>query len=197
MRQKRGFTLIEMTVVLVVLVLFAALITPNVITMQSRQQRREADGQILNLARQGRESAIESGFTYAMMYDSAKTAFVLKKEPPPQDAGSVAGTLPTPAPRPLANVQSVSDLQQVQAFNLPSGVEASKFVANDDSVDGGSWIVHFYADGTSDGGGVEITQSQAIQAIQVTKDGFSSIIQGSLPESTEQIWTAGTYAQQD
>jgi type II secretory pathway pseudopilin PulG len=189
--------LIEVTVMLVVIVLFAALIVPHVVNMVSAQKRRESYGDVLDLAKQARDGAVESGLTYALTYDPAKSEFDLKKEPAPQDANTIAGTLPTPAARPLANVQSVSDLEQVSNYDLPSQVQASKFVAIDDAVDGASWIVHFYPDGTSDGGGVELSEGgTTTQSIQVDKSGISTLVDGSLPDSTEQLWQAGTYAAQ-
>jgi prepilin-type N-terminal cleavage/methylation domain-containing protein len=195
MKRGRGFTLVEMTVVLVVLVVMVSLIAPNIFSMQSAQAQRSSYGKALDFARQAREDAIESGTTYALAYDPSKSQFLIKRQAPPDSSATSAGNLPPPAPRPLANVQSVSDLQDVTSLQLPEGVEANKFQAQDNSVDPSSWLVHFYPDGTSDGGGVEIARGQAIDSLQVTQDGLPTLVEGELPDASEQQWQAGTYAQ--
>ena len=83
----------------------------------------------------------------------------------------------------------------MKSFQLPSGLEASNFRSQDNNVDPGSWLIHFYPDGTSDSGGVEIARGQEQNSLQVTNDGFPSLISGPLPDTSDQQWTAGTYAQ--
>jgi prepilin-type N-terminal cleavage/methylation domain-containing protein len=195
-KRKRGYTLIEISVVLVVLVVFSALIVPNVIRMGPQQQQRALYGSLLDFARQARQGAIETGQTYALAFDSAKSEFVMRREPSSTAATQSNTTLPAPAGRPLANVQSVSDLEDVKDLPLPSGIQANSFRVGTDSPDASSWLIHFYPDGTSDAGGVELTPGGTnYKSLVITADGLASVVDGSLPDPSDQTWTAGTYAQ--
>lgn len=186
-----------MSVVMVVLVLFASLILPNVVRMGPAQQQRAIYGALLDFARQARQNAIQNGLTYALTYDSAKSQFVMRRQPPPTDAAQGTGSVPQPSGRPLSNVQSVSDLEQVKTLDLPTGVQASTFRVGTDSTDPSSWLIHFYPDGTSDAGGVDLTPGGTVhKSLQITKDGIPSLIDGQLPDPTEQSWPAGSYAPQ-
>jgi type II secretory pathway pseudopilin PulG len=198
MRRHRGFTLIEMSVIVVVLMLFAALIVPNVIKMGPAQQQRAIYGALVDLVRKAREDAIENGTTYALAYDGSKSAFVLKKQPAsPDQTASSTGNLPQPENRPLSNVQSVSDLEDVTSLVLPAGIQANTFRVGTEGTDPGSWLLHFYPDGTSEGGGVELTPGgNVFKSVEVTKNGIPSLVDGPLPDPSEEKWTAGTYAQQ-
>lgn len=187
--------MIEITVVLVVIVVMASLITPRVITMRSQQEQRAAFGQLLDFTRSARGKAIEDGVTYALAYDGSKSQFVMKKEPPPDQAAAVSGTIPAPVQRPLANVQSASDMQDVTTLQMPDGISPTKFVVQQNSVDPSSFLLHFYPDGTSDGGGVEITRGTDTNSLQVTQEGYPTMMTGPLPDTTEQEWPAGTYVQ--
>src|SRR5579862_9146202 len=138
MRRHRGFTLIEMSVILVVLLVFVALISPNIVKMGPAQQQRAIYGTLVDLARSAREGAIENGTTYALAYDGTKSAFVLKRQPANPDQATTTGNLPQPEDRPLTNIQSVSDLEDVKSVALPSGIQTNTFRVGTDSTDPGS-----------------------------------------------------------
>ncbi|HWD37549.1 MAG TPA: prepilin-type N-terminal cleavage/methylation domain-containing protein [Fimbriimonas sp.] len=193
-RGQGGFTLVEISVVLVVLVLFASMIIPNVITMQKGYSRQSTYGALLDFAREARLNAINQKTTYALTYDSAQTQVVMKKEPP-QDMTTNANNIATPVNRPLASVQSSADLQQVKTMDLANPIKLDSFRVGNNTVDAGSWVIHFYADGSSDGGGAEIDENGLMQSLLIDKNGIPSIAAGQLPQTTDQVWQAGTYAQ--
>lgn len=181
---------------LFVLVLFAALIAPNLVSMRSAQERRGAYGQVSDLVQEARLDAVNDNATYALTWDAQASSFDLKKEPPnQQNSASSNSSMAVPEPRPLQGSQSISDFQQVKALALPSPLKADTFRVATQVSDPGSWAIHFYPDGSSDGGGVEIVDGTGRKSLVVDRYGLSKLSDGPLPDPNDQKWTAGTYAQ--
>ena len=189
----KAFTLVEMTVVLLVIVLFAFLVMPNLLTQKTAVARRAAYGKVLDMARTARTRAINEDTTYALAFDSGKSELRLVRQPLAQDTNS-SSSLPNPEQRPLTNIQSVNDYEQVDTYDLPSGIQGQKFRSGESDTDPGSWLLHFYPDGTSDSGGLELNEGGMPSTIMVDQYGMSTFTKNAqLPDVCELNWTAGTY----
>jgi hypothetical protein len=181
--------------VLFVLVLFAALVVPNLISMRQGQQTRAAYGQIMDLISEARLSSVGGDSTYAITWDSGTSQFDLKKEPPNQQDASSNSAIPQPEARPMQTTTSVDQFDQVKALSIPPALKPDTFRAGTSTSDPSSWAIHFYPDGTSDGGGFQISAGSNIQSVLVDKYGLGTLQPGQLPDTTDQVWTAGSYAQ--
>jgi len=189
----KAFTLIEMTLVILIITLFAALIAPNIINEKTAEAKRESFGRVQDMFRLARVRAIQQDRTFAIAYDSGKSEFRLVREPEPQ-TNNTGSNVASPTPRPLSQVQSVGDYEQIETFDLPSGITATEFRSGLNDTDSGSWLLHFYPDGTADTGGVTLNQGQTPNAIQVDQYGMSTFMQGqNLQDPTQLNWPAGTY----
>jgi Tfp pilus assembly protein FimT len=180
--------------VLLVLILFASLIVPNLVSMRDGQRKRAAYGQVTDLISEARLSAVGSDVTYAITWDSGTSQFDLKKEPPNDNTNS-SGTIPNPEPRPMQTATTTEQFDQVKSVTLPSPLRVDGFRAGSNNSDPGSWAIHFYPDGTSDGGGFQINAGSDIQSVLIDKYGLATQKAGMLPDISEQTWTAGTYDQ--
>jgi len=78
---RRAFTLVEVTVIVTVIAIIAALAVPQVVAMARGRERDEQYNDILRLAQLGREAAIRNGQTYVLTIgDSAGSMLTLAPE---------------------------------------------------------------------------------------------------------------------
>jgi type II secretory pathway pseudopilin PulG len=183
-----------MIVVLFVLVIFASLIAPNLVSQRDGQRRRAAYGQVLDLISEARLSAVGNDSTYAITWDSGASQFDLKKEPPNQDSDN-SSSIPSPESRPLQTATNIGEFEQVKALTIPSPLQPEAFRIGDNNSDPGSWAIHFYPDGTSDGGGFQIAAGNDVKSVLIDRYGLATQTNAPLPDPTDVVWPAGTYDQ--
>ncbi len=97
-------------------------------------------------------------------------------------------------------VQTVStstvDGRLVRTVTPPDGVQATRFVLAGNDVSDADWIVNFYADGTADSAGVEITANGAIYSMSIDPHQGRGLLSSSeLPDATVDRWPAGDNVQ--
>jgi prepilin-type N-terminal cleavage/methylation domain-containing protein len=164
---RRGFTLVECTVVLTVLVLVAALISPSLIGMRASSDRRTTISGIRRIAETARVRAIQTGTTTQVIYDeSAKELQVQDVD----DQGSATTAITVP---------------------LLAGVEPQKFELQSKESNASDFKLAFTPDGKSVSGGIEFQDF----SIFVDSNGFSQFLTGSLPDPTDRQWQAGDLEQ--
>jgi len=167
---KRGFTLIELMVVIAVLSLMAALVVPNLIARERSQAARDFFSALPRLAAQARLSAIQQQATTRMTYDSASRRIVVELEPVGPEEGRELASAP-----------------------VPDGIEPGNMRTGNENSGSSDWQLRFYADGRSDGGGAEWNDAGRQRALIVDRDGISRMLEGNLPEAREERWPAGDY----
>jgi prepilin-type N-terminal cleavage/methylation domain-containing protein len=140
---RRAFTMIEMTVVILILALLAASIMPNVVSALDSNRRRNYRLSVPRLAGEAHNYAVQRGVTVTMRTNT-------------EDAFEIATTTD-------GEEQTIRTLQPV------AGVEVDSLLAADGSDPGSDWMVNFYPDGTSDGAVIELSDSGAIYRYQVLK----------------------------
>ena len=206
--RRNGYTLIEMMVIVVLLALFSALIAPNYISMRDGQQRRALYTGVADLVGSAREMAISKSSTMYLQIDANSNALVLKQE---DDAstyqntstgtGTTSDTLVinghVQSARTKTNIgtQSLdnSNDKTVKTLPLTAGVQFGNFQLAGTSSDSGSWKLHFYADGTTDGGGLELVDRGITKSVVVNTKGGASLTDGTLPDTSQDRWVAGDY----
>jgi general secretion pathway protein H len=121
----RGFTLIEMLVVLAVLGLVAIVTLPTIAGHRPGAETRAAARELAVALRNARSAAMLHARTEAFVIDTASGAF---------------------RPGVSAPIQ-----------RLPRGVSLTVVTTTDDRLDATSGAIRFFADGSSSGGGVRVT----------------------------------------
>ncbi len=185
-RRTRGITLIEMSVVVIVILIMAALVERNFAHVKDGLAQRAFISNLRAEVTRGRLQAIQDGQTVTMQYDPAGSQFTLSEPEINTDSNQ------TP--------QLVTDLQNltsnpVHSLKIPSGVSFSDFKTGTTDEGNGNWQLHFYPEGKSDGGGIQILIGQQTQSLLIDNHGNSSFVSGQLPDNTNDIWTSGTYVQ--
>ena len=166
---KRGFTLVEMLVVLTVLLLAATAIAPSLVSMKQTSDRRETIAAIKRLAETARERAVSSGQTTQVIYDETTKQFQIE------------------------DVAQDGTTTQAQVIQLLAGIEPQKFQLAGQDSSSSDFKLMFTGDGHSNGGGVEFPDF----SIAVDTYGISQFISGPLPDATDLLWQAGNLEQRN
>jgi prepilin-type N-terminal cleavage/methylation domain-containing protein len=172
-RNRRGFTLLELTIVVTLIVLFAIAIAPSALSQQRSGAVRSFLQGVRRLASTARETAVSSKTTVTMTYDEAERRLVLSRQ----------------------SEEDAEQETQLGRLTLPDEVEASSFRASTNDGNASEWSVAFYSDGTSDGGGVAFDLGGGLRSLSIAESGFATLVDGELPDTSTEKWEAGTYEQ--
>lgn len=168
---RRGFTYVELVVVIAIILLAAAMISPRVSAMKEGRVVREFKTSIRDLASRARSRAIDSGDLVYLSYDKTSNRLSAVER-------NSEGT-----ERPL------------QQLTSPTRIKPLKFTADKNASQGDNWQVPFFADGTSLGGGIEFEEGDRHFSFVVNPaDGQSRIVEGPMPDLSLDRWPGGTYA---
>lgn len=168
--RSRAFTLIELTVVVLVLALMSAMVVPRLNAVKSGIDAKVNMDAIQRLASRARESAMSTGRPVAMAYNETDRAFELRQN----------------------NADGDSEVSNTLAIH--PDFEPNRFVNGTDELTASDWTLSFYPDGTSDGGGFEMDEGGITRSLVVgARNGLSKWSNGSLPVYETEKWQAGEY----
>jgi type II secretion system protein H len=172
-RLSRGFTLIEITVIIAILLVLASAILPRLSSFVESQRERSFMQKLVALTAQAREQSIKRGKDVTVQFEESNRTF---------------------------SIQYTDDSQNqstLQSLVMPTTLDASKFKVGQSTTGAADFKLTFYPDGTSDGGGVEVSRrdvATSITSVVVEKaTGAVSMVRDSLPEVGQQSWQAGDY----
>lgn len=169
--RRRGFTLIEITTVILVLSMIAAIVLPSIAATMKSQRMRGYLSDLERLTIEASGIARQSGQTVSLVSDG-EGSFQIQTE--------VEGEEPVP-------VSQVTPIAGIQVVNHRLG---------SDDLGSEEWSLRFYADGTADAGGVQIEEPAETWALVVDpKSGRGRIQRGELPDMATDEWEAGDYVQ--
>lgn len=134
-RSQRGFTLIEVIVVLALLALVMAMVVPMLSGAQSKADTQAAARDVAAALRSTRNLAMIRGHSEIFLVDTASGAFR-------------AGT-------------------GIAARRVPGGVQLLLVTATQEQLDDKVGGIRFFADGSSTGGGVQLTKGNSRDAVLV------------------------------
>lgn len=170
---KRAFTYIELSVVILVLVLLAALVAPSMRSLVQSERYRESVRTLRDLGARASQAAIEQGATQVVSYDDGGDELLVG---------------------PLG--EDGVDPERAVPVALPEGMEATQFVSGRHVVGPTDWRIQFYPDGTNDGGGLELLAGSEPMSLRFDPtSGRSRLERGSLPEPQTERWQAGEIEQ--
>ena len=170
-RLRAAFTLVELTVVVAVLLILSAAVVPNLIAMENSQRERAFYNTLANMPAQAREKAIAQGRTVSLQYNDTANQFQLHTT---DDNG---------------NDQTATTL------DLLPGIQVNRVVLGTNDSSPTDWKLNFYPDGSSDGGGAEMSlpDSTAVSLSVEAANGHSQLLGDRLPDPNSQRWQAGDY----
>lgn len=168
-RRRRGFTFIEMIVVITIMALMASIAIPSMAGAERARQYRSALSNLKRLPIQAREAAISRGTTVVLHTEGNGTGIVAVEE----SADGVEG-------------------QTIGRADLPEGLSFRTLRVGDRDAGTSDWSLRFYSDGTSDGGGFEIEENANIWSVVIEpRTGRVQNVKGEMPPLSEQSWPAG------
>ncbi|MBC7807667.1 MAG: type II secretion system protein [Akkermansiaceae bacterium] len=173
--RRRGYTLIEMIVVITILALMAALIIPNFLAMKRSRDIRDAEAALIRLPAEARIEAQRSGSPVTIRVEGE--GLVLDR--------SATAEEPDPV--------------EVKRLKLPDGIRLDAARSGTETTDLSSWQWVVYPDGSAESAGLEFVEGDSARhsLMLPAKPGESSRwLEGGLPQEDESgRWTAGELEQ--
>ena len=163
-RQKKGFTLIEMVVVIIIVAVVTAMLVPAYSRYYVRQRFDASVGDVQDAFAYAREQALAKDAPVTLVYDAQSDSFAINLSP-----------LPPPSDQPVSFPDMSADnatLTQARSIRLDRNVSITGFTSTNTSLDSvsgggasrnsngrGATSVHFRSDGTSDGAELTVVDS--------------------------------------
>jgi len=199
-----------MMVIVFLLAMVSVAVVPYVISMRDSQARRALYSGIADLAGQARETAIAENVTTYLEPDTSQNAMLLKEQVSSSNYSSRQGSSnlapgtttmvvngKVESTRTMSNIGTAttdeSNDKTLRTLPMPVGLQFGNFQLGGSSSDAGAWRLHFFADGTCDGGGVEINDRGYVKSLVVNNHGGSQIVDGTIPDTSQDRWQAGDY----
>jgi Tfp pilus assembly protein FimT len=168
--KSRGFTYVELSVIIVVLALLAALVMPRLATVRDSVDAKLNLDAVQRMASRARELAIQGSRPVTMAYSESDAQFELRQ------------------------TDENGDSAVVSSVPLHPAFEVSRLRTGVNELTGSDWTLTFYADGTSDGGAVELSEGGITRTLVIgAKSGLSAWQAGAMPASEADRWPAGEY----
>jgi prepilin-type N-terminal cleavage/methylation domain-containing protein len=166
--RKRGFTLVEMSVVITLLALFATMVVPAMAHWRAGDEYRAFPGKLMRFLADAKLSATQNHASRSISYDETTSEFRMFWTDPEtaqeQEGGRVA---------------------------LPSGIEVGRLTyANTDSSPQ-DWRLTFYQDGSADKSAMELRDQDDYISVTVDDTGTAKMTRDALPEPGTERWNAG------
>ena len=168
-QNRRGFTLIELSVIIVLLALFAAIVAPNMLAIKRSRAQLDREAAILRLPQEARNEAQERRTPIALRLE--EDALVMETEP--------------------AEGEDAQTIKQVSFTGM--AVETTQL--NGESTDTSSWRWVAYPDGSADTGGVEFSLNGSQKSLELPRFGDAKWLRGALPDVQQERWQAGELEQ--
>lgn len=207
--RRRGVTLTELVVTATVLLIVAAMVVPEAAKFKDNQQARDLVPSVQRLIAYAREEAISRHTTAVLTYDQGTTSLTVKQDTTVDQyaptisvnsASQGVGSSPLVAANGVTQI-AVPSAPTVDPANptinrtvaVPTSMQLTDFQLAGNTVSQPDFQLHFYRDGTCDGGGIGFTLAKATQSITIDAFGRSKLVDGALPDPTTQLWQAGQF----
>lgn len=162
-------------VVITMLVLFAAAIMPNLVNQKRSREIRQFYAAARNLMSDARERARADGMTRKARYDDSSRRLIIE--------------------RVSTDANSNSSDSEERGLDLPEGVTADAFRVEKDDSTSSEWSIGFYADGKSESGMIQFSSEGSSQTLEISRTGGVQVVQGTMPDISDDEWDAGGYEQ--
>ncbi|MBS1724085.1 MAG: prepilin-type N-terminal cleavage/methylation domain-containing protein [Armatimonadetes bacterium] len=185
--RRRGFTLMELSTVVAVLAIVAAMVVPNVVRMRQGQDERLAPTKLRDLFSFCASEAVRRGQTVVVRFDDPTNTFTATIDQRQE-------TQTTDQQQPVqATGRAATPTDTVRSFALPGGVTAAAFRLGKEDPQGSQWEPRFYADRSADPCAVQLSEGGKPSTIVVDDKGRAEIQDGAMPDQKDLDWQAGDY----
>jgi len=188
---RKGFTLIEVSVVIVIVALMAAIAFPRLQQMAASQRAANSIDEVERLLRQGREEAVRrQAFTRVIVQGSSLILSAPDQLPPEDQEELIEDENGDP-------IDPEGELGQIIGrASLAEGGALAAFQLNGEESEEAEWSASFYADGTASASGLEIDLlGRRISFVVDSTSGAVSRIEGPMPVQESPKWEAGQIEQ--
>lgn len=165
--RSRGFTLIELSVVILILALLSASVVPRLIALRQGDEVRKFRSDLATSVVDARSRAMQSNQTISLSFEESERRFQ------------------------LTNASDDDADRALESITLPSGLEIQALRLRSTETPAGDWTLNFYADGSCDGGGIEVSLDGRIVSLSVSQTGAPRWLEDELPEAEQDRWQAG------
>jgi len=163
---RRAFTLIEMMVVIGVLTLMAAFITPNLVALQRSRTLRSLEAAVVRLPSEAREEARRLGKPVVLRVEDS--ALVVEQKATKEE-----------------------DATELMRLSLGSEIQVDQAQTNGESVELSSWEWTIYPDGTSRPATLILREGQRNKSLLFSSEGDARWAVSDTDTTTEERWEAG------
>ncbi len=179
----RGFTLLELLVVLVIISLMSVLVVPQLTGSLARMNLQTASKKISASLRYARSQAASEKITYVAIFDFEKDRLSIM-------TGQKASDLPvrdrTQTYETLTIEEDLSNGKEPvirsKSYDLPEGVKLEKGVSGEDEIDSDIFEIAFFPTGNSSGGDVILTNDRG-KRYKISVDFITGVVRlGELDE---------------
>ena len=161
----RGFTLLELLVVLVIISLMSVLVVPQLTGSLSKTNLQTASKKISASLRYARSRAASEKITYIAIFDFEKDRLSIMTGQEAQTGETIKEDLG----------DGEEPVIRSKSYDLPDGVKLEKGVSGEDEIDSGLFQIAFFPTGSSSGGDVILTNDRG-KRYKISVDFITGIV---------------------
>jgi prepilin-type N-terminal cleavage/methylation domain-containing protein len=168
-RQASGFTLIEMTVVIMVIAAMAVLVLPNMVAVEESRQRRATEATLQRLPAEAREESRRLKAPVTLRVDGDE--LVMERWFVGEDSGR--------------------DPEEIKRISLYGGIKIANVRQGSESVSPEEWEWTAYPDGSAPSANLEVTEGDNTKMLYYPSEGDARWLMDGEEDPTEDKWDAG------
>lgn len=169
-----------------VLLLIVGLVSPNLKNLAKGQEIGRFKTDLKTLPVSAREFAVSRGQTVEISYDDQESQIVVQTVEETAAAGQSDTT---------RGANDSLTGAALRTITVPEEVRVSGFLVEGSDVDAGNWSIRFYADGSSESGGIGFDAGGYEFALTIRGDGRGAVVDGDIPDLSTEKWRAGDFEQ--
>ncbi|MBV9852673.1 MAG: hypothetical protein JO250_23685 [Armatimonadetes bacterium] len=165
-RGRWGFTLVEVSLVVFLLLLIAAAVVPNVFALLRARRLADLEGRVARLPAEARSAAVREQVPVRLRVDGDTLV--------------------------LETVAADGTADPIRQVALGDSLAVDTVQTNGQAADAGPWRWTAYPDGSSDDGGITFVEGAKRLSLVLPAHGDSRWIRGDLPDQDADQWPAGS-----
>lgn len=172
-----GFTLLELIVVLLIIGLMMALVTPRLVGSLTKVNLKTSAQKISSSLRYARSQAVSGQIIYQAVFDFEKSGLFINAEKPQDSEDSYLKAEIETAETDHSEVTQ----SRTESYFLPEGVKIEKALTINEEFDSGLFSIEFYPSGNSSGGTVVLVDEKE-RRFQISVDFVTGIVKLTEPD---------------
>jgi general secretion pathway protein H len=175
-RNTRGFTLLELIVVLIIIGLMSVLVVPKLVGPLANLDLKTASQKIAASLRYARSQAASEKTTYVALFDFEKNRLVIINPPPVKGGLHIINreaVSKTPAEQPNSEKDGPGGSK---TYDLPGKVRLAKGTSREGEFNSGFFRIFFFPSGGSSGGEITVANERGRQ-YRITVDFITGTVQ--------------------